>query len=278
MQFLRRHARVLIGLSISLAVMAPYFLHSLYLGRSDPTQIDALCAESTCACSDWFRSTVGRYRIENNVWNKGEATDYRQCVFIDQGDESVLAGWAWNWPGMRFNVVAYPNIMYGKNPWLSTSTSRLPIQIGEISCLEVDFRVDQVGSSKGNLSFDLWVTDSASAVPEDITREIMIWLTREGFRTAGSREDTITLDGRELGLWKKENHNPSQDYEWTYLAFVYQSDLTEGTIDLKEVLDYLAAYEHLSPDEFLSSIQLGNEIASGFGRTMIREYEIRLCE
>jgi hypothetical protein len=278
MQTLLRHKRLLIGLSVSLSVLVPFLLYSFYLGRSNTAHIASLCAEQICACDDWYRHSVGQYQIENNVWNKENANKYQQCVFIKDGDEGIDAGWAWNWPGIRFNVVAYPSIIYGKNPWLSSTSPMLPIRIGDINCLKADFKVIQQGSSKGNLSFDLWVTSSASAQPEDISREIMIWLSHKGFQPAGSRQDSINLDGKDIGLWKKENHNASNEYEWTFFAFVYRSDLTEGSINLNGLLSYLVDNGHISPDEYLSGVQLGNEIVSGYGQSLIQNYKIRFCD
>jgi hypothetical protein len=269
--------RFLVGLTVSLAVMGPFFLYSYYLGRSDPTMIDALCAEHTCACSDWYRQDVGAYRVENNVWNKGDLGDYQQCVYIQEKGDGFEAGWAWNWPGIRFDVVAYPNIIYGKNPWLPATTPALPVRIGDIECLEAEIEVIQEGTSKGNIAFDLWATREADAQPADITREIMVWLSRRGFWSGGSRIDTITVDGKEVGVWKKEGHNPSEDYVWTYIAFVYQEDHTVGTVDLGEMLRYLVENGHIAPDEYLAGIQLGNEVVSGYGRTVVRGYEVRIC-
>lgn len=270
--------RFIIGLTVSLSVLAPFFLYSAYLGRSNAAYVDSLCADRACACGDWYRRSVGEYQIENNVWNKGNITTYRQCVFIEDGGSGIDAGWAWNWPGIRFDVVAYPNIIYGKSPWLPSTSSRLPIRISEIGCLEADFEIVQEGSSKGNLAFDLWLTSSASSQPSDVTREVMIWISRTGFWSAGSRVDTIDVDGLEVGVWKKENHQPSPEYAWTYVAFVYQSDLAEGPVDLLGFLDYLVDNGHVSPDEYLSAIQLGNEIVSGYGQTLISRYEILLCD
>jgi hypothetical protein len=277
MEKLSKNKRALIGLSVSLAVIVPFTLYSAYLGRSNTTYITSLCADRRCECSDWYRQDAGVYRIENNVWNKGDFNGYQQCVFMGERDGGFEAGWAWNWPGVRFDVVAYPNIMYGKNPWLPATTASLPLRIGDIDCLEAEFEVIQTGTGKGNLAFDLWVTNSASAQPADITREIMIWLSRTGFWSAGSRIDTITFDGKEVGLWVKENHNPSEDYVWTYFAFVYQSDFTEGVVDLAGFLRYLVENGHISADEYLASIQLGNEIVSGYGSTVIRDFEVRVC-
>ncbi len=175
-------------------------------------------------------------------------------------------------------MLAYPNIIYGKNPWLTSTVDTLPKRIGDINCLQAEFDVIQQGSGKGNLAFDLWITDSASAQPSDITRELMIWITRDSFRPAGSRVGTLNLDGRDIGLWKQDNFNVWEKAEWTFFAFVYSSDLTTGTIDLAALLDYLVDNGHISPDEYLSSIQLGNEIVSGYGQTLIRNYEIRFCD
>jgi hypothetical protein len=217
--------------------------------------------------------------VENNVWNKGENSNYQQCVFVEENNNGTIdAGWAWNWPGLRFNVVAYPNIIYGKTPWLPTTTPKLPVRIEGINCLQADFDVIQRGSGKGNLSFDLWITDSANAEPTDITREIMIWISRDGFRPAGLRTDTLSLDGKEISFYQKENFRVSDEYEWTFLAFVFDTALTEGPVNIMELLDYLVDGGYVSPDEYLSSIQLGNEVVSGYGQTLLMNYEISFCE
>jgi hypothetical protein len=270
--------RLVVGLSVSLAVLIPFFVHSLYLGRSNLRDVASLCADHTCACEDWYRRSAGEYQIENNVWNKGNTHAYEQCVFLEEYPGGFEAGWAWNWPGIRFDVRAYPNIIYGKNPWLPSTSPNLPVRIGDLGCLEAQLDVAQQGSGKGNLAFDLWLTSSPAAQPSDITREIMIWLSRDGFFSAGLPVDTMEIDGHPMRLWKKENHNPSEDYRWTYLAFVLKSDLTQGSLNLSEFLNYLVENKHISPDEYLAAIQLGNEIVSGFGRTLIRGYQIRSCD
>jgi hypothetical protein len=273
-----RNKRLLLGFLVAPVVMILYFLYSAFLGRSDTTYINSFCIERSCECADWYRRSVGGYQVENNVWNKGNVDSYQQCVFISNSDHGIDAGWAWNWPGIRFNVVAYPNIMYGKNPWLPATSPELPLRIDEINCLEAEFEVIQQGSGKGNLAFDLWITNSASAQPSHITREIMIWLSREGFQPAGSRVDVISIDGNDIELWKKENHKPSDEYEWTFLAFVYQSDFTEGSINFVELLNHLVDNGYIASGEYLASIQLGNEIVSGNGQSLIQNYEIRFCD
>jgi len=273
-----KNKRLLYGFLVAPAVMILFVLYSALLGRSDTTVVNSFCSEQECECDDWYRHGVDQYQVENNVWNKGSEDSYQQCVFISDGDRGVNAGWVWNWPGVRFNVVAYPNVMYGNNPWLPATSPEFPVRIDEIDCLEAEFEVAQEGSGKGNLAFDLWVTSNATAQPSDITHEIMIWLSHEGIQTAGSRVDTIEIDGHEVELFRKENHSPSDEYAWTYLAFVYQSELAEGSISFDEIFRYLVEKNYVASDEYLASIHLGNEIVSGYGQTLIQDYEIRFCD
>jgi len=270
--------RLVIGLSVSLSVLVPFLLYSWFLGRSDPQTVESFCVQQNCQCMDWYRHNSGAYTVENNVWNKAENQQYQQCVSIQAADPGVSAGWAWNWPGIRFNVAAYPNLMYGKNPWLSSTTPNLPVRVGELGCLEVDFEVEQAGSGKGNLAFDLWITREAASQPTDISGEVMIWLSRQGLKPAGSRIDRVDLGGKMVDFYMKEDHKPSEGSAWTFYAFVYPEDFTHGRLDLREVLDYLVTNGHVAGDEYLAAIQLGNEVVSGYGQTWVREYEVRFCE
>jgi hypothetical protein len=246
--------KLLYGFLVAPIFMIIYLVYSAHLGRSDPTYVGSLCMEKSCECADWFRRSVDHYQIENNVWNKKNIKSYQQCVFINENNNGMDAGWAWNWPGIRFNVVAYPNITYGKNPWLPSTSPELPLRIDEIKCLEANIDVIQTGSGKGNLSFDLWITNNLSSNPSSITHEVMIWLSHEGLWPAGSQIDTIDIDGNEIEVWKKENHNPSDDYQWTFLGFVYQADLMKGSINFYDFLQYLVRKGHIATESYLAGI------------------------
>ena len=40
----------------------------------------------------------GRYRLNNNVWNKGATTGrYRQKIFINDDNGKPVFGWIWKW-------------------------------------------------------------------------------------------------------------------------------------------------------------------------------------
>lgn len=256
------------------------FLRNGYLlTNSDPRYVDLICDLSKCQCEDWTILFRGNYLVENNVWNKGDLNNYRQCVYLVRRGDRIDAGWGWDWPGLRFQVVAYPSIVFGKKPWFKTSTSGLlPAKIRDLDCLMADFTVSQEGKGNGNLAFDLWLTSDEAANPESITRELMIWISHNGLMTAGQHVDNVVLDGYEIELWRKEGHNPMGVMDWTLLTFVYQTSREEGPINLLDFLDFLVENDYISADEYLADIELGNEIVSGYGQTHIRSYSVDLCE
>src|ERR1035437_2342295 len=65
-----------------------------------------------------YASTIvgGRYRLLNNVWNKGATTGrYRQKIFVNDDNGKPVFGWAWKWRDSS-GVVAYPEIQTGHSP------------------------------------------------------------------------------------------------------------------------------------------------------------------
>ena len=81
------------------------------------------------ACSDWAElrdGDYGEYLFLNNVWNKGEITDYEQCLMrrVVGGEDQY--GWRWRWPHGQGQAKAYPEVIYGRTPWRSPTTTDLP--------------------------------------------------------------------------------------------------------------------------------------------------------
>ena len=79
-----------------------------------------LSQDTTFYCDPWAQRLYGDYLIENNIWGQGEINDYSQCIFTTN-DSSF--GWNWTWPDVGYNVKAYPEIIFGKKPWSTTSTT-----------------------------------------------------------------------------------------------------------------------------------------------------------
>jgi hypothetical protein len=81
-----------------------------------------------------YASTIvdGRYRLFNNVWNKGATTGhYRQKIFVNDENGKAVFGWAWKWRDSSA-VVTYPEIQVGQSPWASEASpdEGFPFQTG----------------------------------------------------------------------------------------------------------------------------------------------------
>jgi hypothetical protein len=198
---------------------------------------------------------------------------------MEAGDPGVNAAWAWNWPGQRFDVVAYPSIVFGKKPWSDASTTPLlPKRIAALGCLEADFELNQQAQGSRNLAFDLWVTADPEAAPESIRAEVMIWLSHEGMSSAGRSEQRLEVDGRQVDLRVRDGHPGPDGLSWRYIAFVYPEPWEAGPIDLSAHLDALVEDGYISAEDYLADVELGNEIVSGSGKTTLVNYVVQECK
>lgn len=262
-------------LKISCFALSLLSLTQCDFNENKSTYVKELKTKHDCLTKDWETRQISDFIAENNVWNKGSRINYSQCVFIEKDNTGINAGWAWDWNNGTNDVVAYPDIIFGKNPWFQKSTTQaLPKKIADINSLEICLDADHVGHGKHNLAFQIWITNNESCEPKTVTKEIMIWLFNEGLRPAGSVIDTFLVDEHPVELWKNPRHGDPNGLVWTYLAIVYKSPIIKGIIPVSKFLQYLVSNQHISSDEYLSGINLGNEIINGNGKTILKQYEI----
>ncbi len=65
-------------------------------------------------------------------------------------------------------------------------------------------------------------------------------------------------------------------WDWTYLAFVQKTSSPTTSIPIAELLQYLVDNQHVQPDEYLASIEFGNEIINGDGETLVDEFIVNI--
>ena len=107
-----------------------------------PSSFDTAYVDSYCR--DWTRLRSTDLLYENNVWNEGtvKRENRLQCLLKRVVDGKVQYGWRWQWPRGSGEVKAYPEVIYGHKPWLSTSTTgNLPRRISEIGELSVSYDI-----------------------------------------------------------------------------------------------------------------------------------------
>lgn len=223
-------------------------------------------------CGDWEQFVLGEITLENNVWNKKSVADYRQCLFTQVKDGKPVFGWEWQWPASD-DVLSYPEIIYGWKPWVGQSTtSKLPRRINDITECSATYDIDMKKSGAGNLAFDIWITDKAVPAEKNIAMEMMVWLDYDGQIPDGSFMGVVTISGAEWDFYKG---NPPHAV-WGSSAFLRHGKNDQGILDIKDFLDFLVKNKYLSGDDYLASIEFGNEICGGEGKTLFKDYRISM--
>lgn len=253
-----------------------FVLASLILGCSKEEQTintnNEIETFQDSSCVDWAEFRIDEFLLTNNVWGKGTETNYEQCIYYESNKFETEIGWNWDWPG-NGNVRAYPEIIFGLKPWTTESTSTLlPAQINS-NQITLTYSCTASAIGQWNLAYDIWLTDSITPTPDNVTHEIMIWMHKTNSITpAGTNRETITVNGNNFDLWVNESHNDS----WTYIAFVAETTKLSATLDLNAFIDYLISNDYVSVDLFISGIEFGTEIFEGIGNIKLSEYDVEV--
>jgi len=223
-------------------------------------------------CADWERFTFPDFYMENNVWGKRDIQGYQQCLF-KSAEENGAFGWTWDWPSGAPDVAAYPELSFGWKPWNSRSTtSALPLQVRKVKKALITYDITMKADGVFNLSFDAWLTSAATPAEKNITAEIMIWLTHQTLRPDGESSQSVTINGEAYDFY----HGKPPHAGWPYLAFIKKNDRISGTTDLKQFLDFLVKNKHISNKDYLASLEFGNEVVVGKGRTEFKTYKVEV--
>ncbi|HEQ72182.1 MAG TPA: hypothetical protein ENN69_06815 [Spirochaetia bacterium] len=220
---------------------------------------------------DWQEMTFEDFIVSNNVWGKKDTTNYVQYIYRQSEESEFPFGWGWYWPKEDGRVKAYPEIIYGFKPWASRSTNdALPIRVNNIGDITVAYDITSTATHDYNLSFDIWVTKEQRPTPQNITHEVMIWLDQKDLLPVGELVETVTLGGEEYDFYAG---NVSQG-TWQYLAFVKKTPEYKGDTKINLFFDYLVKKNYVKPEQYLASIEFGNEVVAGSARTTFQNYQV----
>lgn len=235
---------------------------------------------ATVRCNHLDEIQFAEYFLQNNMWGRGDATDYEQCVERSGPDPFPLA-WHWDWPEDGVDRVrGYPFVGFGQDPWRQSSSSAdLPLPVKDVRTLDVEYRIRSESSGKYNLAFDIWITaePGVTAPPDaNVSREIMIWLQHsENPLPPFWLVEEVTIGGESYEFYKGEAE-PTETYVRDYLAFVKTTPELEGATAIHEFLRYLLDKGHLSADEYVRNVFLGNEVWHGAGETFVDAYSVQV--
>ena len=244
---------------------------------SQPQAVEGAISQETNA--DWgVLLHQGKYRVINNVWNKAIASEaFQQEVFLETLDGKEAFGWQWSWPRAR-DVMAYPEIVYGDKPWDPPSglPSEFPFQVSSRKmAVRYDIRLTATGTY--TMAFTVWGISNTNNPKGSITHEIMIWTANRGGTPAGIKHGTLLVSGVGFDVYVNPNQSDNSGAnksQWTYVAFVAQTPLLKGQLDLDAMTDYLLKQGIMANDTFLTSLELGTEISGGEGKAEILDYSV----
>lgn len=247
------------------------------LPSASPEPTQTVYAHS--ACGDYERINVGDYILNNNVWNKGDRTDYTQCVFAQSTTPPTTMGWRWDWPGDAREIQAYPEVMFGDSPWdAEPPTGELPLPVSDRDLL-VTYTASIEATGKWNVAFDLWLTSSPSPAEQNITDEVMIWVAANDLMPGPLVYDIVAFDGITYTVHVKPGHGDASGGSaatWSYIAFKTREPLLSGTLNMGHFLGYLLEKQVIGQDRYIASLEFGTELRSGSGEFVLSAYEITL--
>jgi hypothetical protein len=219
--------------------------------------------------------------LYNNVYGKGDITNYRQLVFRGQDD----AGWEWDWsesggPSLK----NYPEVLVGRSPWSDASGvagtaglsagDQLPRRLAETR-QTLDFDFSTVASGLWLESFDFWITRSDHPSTKDIVSNLTIWTMNHGVTsTYKGRHTTLKIGGRTYEA-TIEMSEEQPDKPWKTLCLVDTEPRSKGSLQLGPLMDALIANGLAQPTDFLATAEFGTEVAYGKGRTTLRVFSLR---
>ena len=204
--------------------------------------------------------------------------DYTMTTSVNKTD--VTAGTTFNWsfpvvpvgPGANATIKAFPEVIFGVSPYgggknPADTAVTFPVQVGSISSLKADFDLAFNSANAGNnVAFDIWLTNKPNGDASTISNEIMVWLHAGSLQPMGQRiGNFVDSDFSASIYYAPESH---------YIALVANSDTPKGTLDIGKIVAHLAALGIVSPSEYIASVELGAEVASGAGSLTIRNLDL----
>jgi hypothetical protein len=222
-----------------------------------------------------------RYRIFNNGWNaRANSGPYRQKIFVKESNGKPIFGWVWKWWSGGSDVASYPEIQVGNSPWVGevAPNSGFPFRVGSRK-LVVDYDVSMRASGSYNLAFEFWTVSSPPVRKSGIAHEVMIWLAENRLGPAGSLAATATIGSNQFHIYFANNHGDASggsSNTWTIISLVADKPILHGPLDIGAIIDYLVHNRLLDSNVYVACLELGNEVASGSGKTEVRNYAVRV--
>jgi len=224
---------------------------------------------------DWASATKGLFRLENNVWNKGDLVngeDFRQTISYNPANLSTSLKFAWNWPEAD-HILAYPEIVAGYKPWSGAGSNALTARVSTIEALTIDLDYDIAGQTDlFNAAIDMWLTKRAHGPASSITTEVKIWTHAGEISDPSGRKIGIYRDGDfRAEIWVANDSGANQPMR--YITLVSNREIRDETLDIGRLLHKLADRHLVNEDSFFNGYEFGAELAGGKGSLTVHHLD-----
>ncbi|WP_420236228.1 hypothetical protein ACOBR2_11350 [Telmatobacter bradus] len=221
--------------------------------------------------------------LDNNVYGKGNITNYKQSIFRGKNN----AGWNWDWPESGGpELKSYPEVLIGRSPWSDVggiagaaelhAGNQLPRRLSEAR-QTLDFDFVTVANGLWLASFDFWITSSDHPAKNDIVSNLCIWTMNHGLKPSDvykGRHMKLKIGGRTYeAIFETPKDNP--DKSWKTLCLIDTEPRSKGSLALGPLMDALIAHGLAKPTDFLATAELGTEVAFGKGHTTLQIFKLR---
>jgi hypothetical protein len=221
--------------------------------------------------------------LDNNVYGKGNTTNYKQSIFRGNSD----AGWEWDWPESGGpKLKSYPEVLIGRSPWSDVggiagatglhAGDQLPRRLAEAR-QTIDFDFATTASGLWLASFDFWITGSDHPAKNDIVSNLCIWTMNHGLKPSDAYKGhhiKLKIGGRTyVAIFETPKENPEKP--WKTLFLLDTKPRSKGSLELGPLMDALIAHGLAKPTDFLATAELGTEVAYGKGHTTLRTFKLR---
>jgi hypothetical protein len=210
--------------------------------------------------------------LYNNVFSKGDIKNAFQQVFIDENQ----FGWEWDWPEDKGPLVkTYPEVILGRSPWSKAEYgSQLPCTMEKVHYV-LDFNITTKADGSWCESFDFWITSTSDPKVEDIVCNLCIWTKRQQLEgTYRGIHETVKIRGRTYeAIIETPNDQPAKT--WNTLFVIEKEERSRGSLELRPFIEILIDRGLAKPDHFLATAELGNEVAYGKGKAIVKMFGLR---
>lgn len=272
--------------ALAAAAVAAWAWHSRPAQAAGPLVVPGA---SILSCGNAAGVDAPYGRVVNNRWNQASAGagDWQQCLIgrPGPGGQQEL-GWAWRWP-TRDGLYAYPHVLVGLSPWHAAPSNdpRFPRRLADTRVLRFTHDFEQLGSGKQNLAADIWITTRAPVPgappdPSILKAELMVWLhASPGLVDPAARPvGEALVQGERWPLhvragWADASGGSTQ--RWTLISYHAPHMRLAGTVDVQALLQDAQARGLLAPGDWVTGVELGNELVSGSGHTWVRQFSVQ---